>query len=222
MRGQRLLYVTYRGQAHNVRNYNPYAPQFYGFQSRDHCRQGVPGSRPPNGGWSHGAQVGPADAVLSWCACAADWGTQNQSTLRRSSIESTDALEAESLKIPPPSAFSPPSPNRPAGLRAQQAAASTGQTPSGNLDRGGSPQRTTSDNPSDNPPDQIELQPYPTAAEKYRDFANERQRQYDVKRAEKRRWLEQQDEMKFSHSIQFNAVPDWSNHYIAYSNLKKL
>ncbi|KAI9791855.1 MAG: low-affinity phosphate transporter [Peltula sp. TS41687] len=29
-------------------------------------------------------------------------------------------------------------------------------------------------------------------------------------------------EMKFSHSIQFNAVPDWSNYYIAYSNLKKL
>lgn len=28
--------------------------------------------------------------------------------------------------------------------------------------------------------------------------------------------------MKFSHSIQFNAVPDWSTHYIAYSNLKKL
>ena len=28
--------------------------------------------------------------------------------------------------------------------------------------------------------------------------------------------------MKFSHSIQFNAVPDWSDHYIAYSNLKKL
>ncbi|KAI9677840.1 MAG: low-affinity phosphate transporter [Trizodia sp. TS-e1964] len=28
--------------------------------------------------------------------------------------------------------------------------------------------------------------------------------------------------MKFSHSLQFNAVPDWSNHYIAYSNLKKL
>jgi SPX domain protein involved in polyphosphate accumulation len=28
--------------------------------------------------------------------------------------------------------------------------------------------------------------------------------------------------MKFSHSIQFNAVPDWSNHYISYSNLKKL
>lgn len=30
------------------------------------------------------------------------------------------------------------------------------------------------------------------------------------------------EEMKFSHSIQFNAVPDWSSHYIAYSNLKKL
>ncbi|KAI0412348.1 SPX domain-containing protein [Xylaria grammica] len=28
--------------------------------------------------------------------------------------------------------------------------------------------------------------------------------------------------MKFSHSVQFNAVPDWSSHYIAYSNLKKL
>ncbi|EEP81704.1 conserved hypothetical protein [Uncinocarpus reesii 1704] len=28
--------------------------------------------------------------------------------------------------------------------------------------------------------------------------------------------------MKFSHSIQFNAVPDWSENYIAYSNLKKL
>ncbi|OAA47501.1 SPX domain protein [Beauveria brongniartii RCEF 3172] len=42
------------------------------------------------------------------------------------------------------------------------------------------------------------------------------------KRETKRLWLEAQDEMKFSHSIQFNAVPDWSSHYIAYSNLKKL
>ena len=42
------------------------------------------------------------------------------------------------------------------------------------------------------------------------------------RRVEKREWLEAQDEMKFSHSIQFNAVPDWSSHYIAYSNLKKL
>ena len=29
-------------------------------------------------------------------------------------------------------------------------------------------------------------------------------------------------EMKFSHSIQFNAVPEWQSHYLAYSNLKKL
>ncbi|OOF97207.1 hypothetical protein ASPCADRAFT_206030 [Aspergillus carbonarius ITEM 5010] len=28
--------------------------------------------------------------------------------------------------------------------------------------------------------------------------------------------------MKFSHSLQFNAVPDWSAYYLAYSNLKKL
>ncbi|EPY50455.1 membrane transporter [Schizosaccharomyces cryophilus OY26] len=28
--------------------------------------------------------------------------------------------------------------------------------------------------------------------------------------------------MKFSHSLQFNAVPEWSESYIAYSNLKKL
>ncbi|KAL2155376.1 hypothetical protein VTH82DRAFT_117 [Thermothelomyces myriococcoides] len=73
------------------------------------------------------------------------------------------------------------------------------------------------------PAAQIELTELPTtAAREYLEFARERQRKYDIKRAEKRRWLEQQDEMKFSHSIQFNAVPDWSNHYIAYSNLKKL
>jgi phosphate transporter len=36
------------------------------------------------------------------------------------------------------------------------------------------------------------------------------------------RLVEEADNMKFSHSIQFNAVPEWSNNYIAYSNLKKL
>lgn len=41
-------------------------------------------------------------------------------------------------------------------------------------------------------------------------------------REEKLARLQAEDEMKFSHSIQFNAVPDWSSHYIAYSNLKKL
>lgn len=50
----------------------------------------------------------------------------------------------------------------------------------------------------------------------------DRQRRQQEKRALKRQWLETRDEMKFSHSIQFNAVPDWSSHYIAYSNLKKL
>ncbi|RJE25138.1 phosphate transporter [Aspergillus sclerotialis] len=33
---------------------------------------------------------------------------------------------------------------------------------------------------------------------------------------------EEEPKMKFSHSLQFNAVPDWSAYYIAYSNLKKL
>ncbi|KAG7857840.1 hypothetical protein KL939_003096 [Ogataea angusta] len=28
--------------------------------------------------------------------------------------------------------------------------------------------------------------------------------------------------MKFSHSLQFNAVPEWKEHYLAYSALKKL
>jgi phosphate transporter len=46
--------------------------------------------------------------------------------------------------------------------------------------------------------------------------------QRDARREEKIRSLDEQDNMKFSHSIQFNAVPDWSSHYIAYSNLKKL
>ncbi|KAL1850681.1 low-affinity phosphate transporter [Diaporthe australafricana] len=41
---------------------------------------------------------------------------------------------------------------------------------------------------------------------------------YTAKLAE----LEEAFEMKFAHSIQFNAVPDWTSHYIAYSNLKKL
>lgn len=44
----------------------------------------------------------------------------------------------------------------------------------------------------------------------------------ESKRSEKLQKLDEADDMKFSHSIQFNAVPDWSSHYIAYSNLKKL
>lgn len=42
------------------------------------------------------------------------------------------------------------------------------------------------------------------------------------KRLRKLQQLAQREEMKFSHSIQFNAVPDWSSNYISYSNLKKL
>lgn len=42
------------------------------------------------------------------------------------------------------------------------------------------------------------------------------------KRLAKLQDLAEREEMKFSHSIQFNAVPDWSSNYISYSNLKKL
>ncbi|KAK6386235.1 low-affinity phosphate transporter [Exophiala oligosperma] len=42
------------------------------------------------------------------------------------------------------------------------------------------------------------------------------------KRLRKLLQLAEREEMKFSHSIQFNAVPDWSSNYISYSNLKKL
>lgn len=66
------------------------------------------------------------------------------------------------------------------------------------------------------PPGTYELEDY--AHIQRRDRAARRQ----IKADEKRRWLDERDEMKFSHSIQFNAVPDWSSHYIAYSNLKKL
>lgn len=41
-------------------------------------------------------------------------------------------------------------------------------------------------------------------------------------RLEKLQRLAEAEEMKFSHSVQFNAVPDWSSNYISYSNLKKL
>ncbi|KAF5667581.1 atpase [Fusarium heterosporum] len=66
----------------------------------------------------------------------------------------------------------------------------------------------------------FELVDYPPI--QARQDAADRESRRQAKRDQKRRWLEEQDEMKFSHSIQFNAVPDWSSHYIAYSNLKKL
>ena len=66
------------------------------------------------------------------------------------------------------------------------------------------------------PPDTYELADYADIQRRAR--AARRQ----IKADEKQRWLDERDEMKFSHSIQFNAVPDWSSHYVAYSNLKKL
>ncbi|KAK2732658.1 low-affinity phosphate transporter [Myotisia sp. PD_48] len=49
-----------------------------------------------------------------------------------------------------------------------------------------------------------------------------RQRRYKLGIDSVARLATEDEIMKFSHSIQFNAVPDWSSHYIAYSNLKKL
>jgi phosphate transporter len=49
-----------------------------------------------------------------------------------------------------------------------------------------------------------------------------RRRAHRAKEAQGDGDLETTAKMKFSHSIQFNAVPDWSSNYIAYSNLKKL
>ena len=65
--------------------------------------------------------------------------------------------------------------------------------------------------------EQYELVEYPPKGLREEEYARRA-----AKRAEKWQRLNEQDEMKFSHSIQFNAVPDWTSHYIAYSNLKKL
>ncbi|KAF1829920.1 hypothetical protein BDW02DRAFT_592273 [Decorospora gaudefroyi] len=56
---------------------------------------------------------------------------------------------------------------------------------------------------------------------RYREQRGARESKREQKRREKLEQLREAEEMKFSHSLQFNAVPDWSNHYIAYSNLKK-
>ncbi|KAK3943555.1 Low-affinity phosphate transporter PHO91 [Diplogelasinospora grovesii] len=92
------------------------------------------------------------------------------------------------------------------------------------LDRGGSANRVRGVGV---PPDTelIELVDYSDKRQRQRQthfVRSSEAKEQSEKRAEKRRRLDEQDEMKFSHSIQFNAVPDWSSHYIAYSNLKKL
>ena len=51
---------------------------------------------------------------------------------------------------------------------------------------------------------------------------DDRQYRRHQKRERKLQRILADEAMKFSHSIQFNAVPDWSSHYISYSNLKKL
>lgn len=52
--------------------------------------------------------------------------------------------------------------------------------------------------------------------------ADTRDKRREEKRERKLQQIREREEMKFSHSIQFNAVPDWTSHYISYSNLKKL
>ncbi|KAF6832172.1 spx domain-containing protein [Colletotrichum musicola] len=87
-------------------------------------------------------------------------------------------------------------------------------------ERGGSPPTSDTSDIVAQASESYELVDYkPFAARK---TADDREARREQKRLWKRRWLEEQDDMKFSHSIQFNAVPDWSSHYIAYSNLKKL
>ena len=66
------------------------------------------------------------------------------------------------------------------------------------------------------PHDGIELEPIPGPPSQLGS------KHWSLARREKLLALLDGDDMKFSHSIQFNAVPDWSSHYIAYSNLKKL
>jgi hypothetical protein len=51
---------------------------------------------------------------------------------------------------------------------------------------------------------------------------SEGKRHSDKKKCRKTKSSAHREAMKFSHSIQFNAVPDWSSKYISYSNLKKL
>ena len=52
--------------------------------------------------------------------------------------------------------------------------------------------------------------------------AEDHERRRRIKSGLKLRELHRKEAMKFSHSVQFNAVPDWSSNYISYSNLKKL
>lgn len=129
------------------------------------------------------------------------------------------AIAHAAFTIPPQARLQHPSSVRSAGPNTHSAAASNRASTGGHRERGGSAQIGDS-LVQLHDADAYELSDY-------RDFqvcadADDRESRRREKRARKREWLETQDEMKFSHSIQFNAVPDWSSHYIAYSNLKKL
>ncbi|TKA79480.1 hypothetical protein B0A49_03573 [Cryomyces minteri] len=67
----------------------------------------------------------------------------------------------------------------------------------------------------------VELERLTAAGRRYHHVDSHESRR-ERRRCEKLERLLEEAEMKFSHSIQFNAVPDWSSHYISYSNLKKL
>ncbi len=58
--------------------------------------------------------------------------------------------------------------------------------------------------------------------EKQRASRLKQQRTAIARERKVKRLQQEEEDMKFSHSVQFNAVPDWSSHYISYSNLKKL
>lgn len=76
---------------------------------------------------------------------------------------------------------------------------------------------------SKHPRPSIQLEELPPLTRNHKKAADENQHCCVQQEPERKlRKSSQPREMKFSHSIQFNAVPDWSSHYIAYSNLKKL
>lgn len=123
-----------------------------------------------------------------------------------------------SHKLKPPTIPVPPlveNPSSVPGAVSERYSYSDSRHSDGLRGRGGSA-------PPDNPEsaEQYELGDYRNIQE-HKD-ADDGEYRREAKREKKRQWLETQDEMKFSHSLQFNAVPDWSSHYIAYSNLKKL
>lgn len=71
----------------------------------------------------------------------------------------------------------------------------------------------------DNP---IELVDLVGSESAYCDDGRRREAARREKSQQKYRQILKREAMKFSHSVQFNSVPEWTSHYINYSNLKKL